>query len=1079
VVRRHDLPSPAELNGTQRYFDRQRKDDSMKTRNVCLVVAILLLLPGTALGQKIPAGILTGHVTDGKLPLPGVTVTVTSPNLQGTRTAYSTVNGDYILDLLPPGLYTVKFEIAGFETVQTTVKLSGDLTSTVDAVMLQAVKLAEQVTVTGSLIPRPTLEAMAPVTTVDPEQLTYRGLTRLEDLLQTLPQVFAGQNSTVSNGASGTATVDLRNLLSVRTLVLIDGKRQVPGDTHEIAPDLNFIPQFLIKRVDILTGGASSVYGADAVAGVVNIVLNRDFNGLIGGITFGGFEHNNNSSIAAEINTNKGFTYPTGQAWDGGALDVNIGLGGSFAEGKGHAAGYAEYRTTSALKKDRRDYTNCSVSALGTTGPACGGALAIPNGWFLAFNSNYSALMGSYTLDTSGPGNTLRRRLSTDLWNYAPYNYMQRPDQKWLGGSFVDYEWNRHFHAYLDVMLMDDTTDAQIAPSGDFGTTTQLNCDNPMLSEQERTLLCTNSGYGPHDMANVVVVKRNIEGGARYDHLSHTAYRAVGGLKGDISNAWSYDVWGLQAATRIPEQYVNDLNTRSMQDALIVDGDPNNPASWHCRSGNAGCVPWDVFKIGGVTQAAINYISLPLLSISATRTQMVNAELHGDLKDAGIRLPSASDGVQVALGVDYRKEYLSYQPDAAYQAGIGSGQGAAAVPVSGHYSVKELYLEGLFPLVQGAKGARNLSLDLAYRWSDYNVNGQQPSYKAEALWAPSADFMLRGGYARASRAPNVVELYTPPGGGSGGGPDPCEGDTPLYTQAQCANTGMTAAQYGHVLANPAGGTNSIGGGNPKLNPETADTVTYGVVVTPAGSRFTAALDYFDIKIKNTIGSLGGGDILTYCATTGNPELCRLIHRDQAGTLWLSPSGYIDTTNQNIGTLRSEGVDVNLGYGVVAGNAFFNFKLIGTYLLNESINTGIFAYDCVRFYGEQCGLPKPVWRHLFTASWEKGPVVLSAGWRMVGGVWNDDVSSNPAIGDPANIGTLKLNDAYYIPVQNYYDLAFAYKLKAGVTFMLGINNVLDTAPPLGSGSSLNDYGAGFRGTYDSYGRYLFSTVHFTF
>jgi iron complex outermembrane recepter protein len=1051
----------------------------MRARDVSAVFVFALLLAGAAAGQTIPTGTLTGHVTDGKLPLPGVTVTVTSPDLQGARTGISTVNGDYTLDLLPPGPYTVRFELQGFQTMDIVVKVSAAQTSTVNAVMPLA-RVAEEVTVTGSLIPRPTLEEMAPVTTVDPEQFAYRGVTRLESLLQTLPQVFAAQNSTVSNGASGTATVDLRYLGSVRTLVLIDGKRQVPGDTHEIAPDLNFIPQFMIKRVDILTGGASSVYGADAVSGVVNFVMNRDLNGLVGGITFGGFEHDNNSAVAAEINTKRGFTYPTGRAWDGGALDVNVGLGGSFAEGRGHAAGYVEYRTTSAVKKDRRDYTNCSVATLGATGPACGGSTVIPNGWFLVFNPDNSALTGSYTLDTSGPGDTFRRRKSTDTWNYGPYNYMQRPDQKWLGGAFVDYEWNRHFHAYLDVMLMDDTTDAQIAPSGDFGNTTQLNCDNPMLSEQERTLICTNSGYGPHDMANVNILKRNVEGGPRYDNLSHTAYRMVGGLKGDISNAWSYDVWGLQAQTRIHERYVNDLNTRAMQDALIVDGDPNDPSTWHCRSGNAGCAPWDLFKVGGVTQAAITYISLPLMSISQTRTQMINGELHGDLKDAGIRLPSAVEGVQVAVGVDYRKEYLSFQPDAAFQAGIGAGQGSAYLPVSGYYSVKELYLEGLFPLVQGAKGAKNLSLDLAYRWSDYDVNGRWPSYKAEAVWAPSADFMLRGAYARANRAPNVVELYTPQARYFAGTKDPCEGDTPLYTQAQCANTGMTAAQYGHVLANPAGGGyNGISGGNPNLNPETADTVTYGVVVTPAGSSFTAALDYFDIKISNTIGDLTFDDIVNNCAKTGNPAVCRLIHRDRVGTLWLYRDGYVLNTNQNIGKRRSEGIDVNLGYGIVAGNAFFNFKLIGTYLLDESIDTAIYAYDCLSFYGNQCGNPTPVWRHLFTASWETGPAVLSFGWRMVGGVWNDDVSPNPALGDRSTIETLKLNDAYYIPAHNYYDLAFAYKLKVGVTLMLGINNILDTAPPLGSGSLWNDTGAGFFGTYDPYGRYLFSTVQFTF
>jgi outer membrane receptor protein involved in Fe transport len=269
------------------------------------------------------------------------------------------------------------------------------------------------------------------------------------------------------------------------------------------------------------------------------------------------------------------------------------------------------------------------------------------------------------------------------------------------------------------------------------------------------------------------------------------------------------------------------------------------------------------------------------------------------------------------------------------------------------------------------------------------------------------------------------------------------------------------------------------GGNPNLTPETADTVTYGVVVTPVGSSFTAALDYFDIKIKNTIGWLPSDDILNNCATTGNPVLCRLIHRDRAGTLWLYPDGYFLNTNQNIGKLRSEGIDVNLTYGIVAGNSFFNFKLIGTWLLSESIDTVISRYDCVQYYGDQCGVPTPNWRHLFTASWETGPAVLSFAWRVVGGVWNDDVSPNPAIGDPSNIETLKLNDAYYIPVQNYYDLAFAYKLKGGVTFMLGINNILDTEPPLGSGSFDNDYGPGMYGTYDPYGRYLFSTVQFTF
>jgi iron complex outermembrane receptor protein len=939
-------------------------------------------------------------------------------------------------------------------------------------------QVKEEVTVTGTLIPRPTLEAMAPVTTMDPEQLSYRGLTRLEALMQTMPQVFAAQNSTMSNNSSGTATVDLRYLGSVRTLVLIDGKRQVPGDTGAISPDLNFIPQFLIKRVDILTGGASSVYGADAVSGVVNFVLNKDFNGLIGGITFGGFEHNNDNQVARNINQKKGFDVIQGQAWDGGALDINVGLGGSFADGKGHATGYAEYRKTSALKKNRRDYTNCSVSSLGATGPACGGSGTIPDGQFQAYDADFN-LTGIYTLDRSGSGNTFRDRTSNDVYNFAPANYMQRPDTRWLGGGFVTYEWNKHFQGYLDVMLMDDFTDEQIAPSGDFGNTGLVNCDNPMLSPQEQQLLCTNAGFGPNDMANTVILKRNVEGGPRVNQSTHEAYRLVGGLKGEINPEWTYDVYGIQAQTRIPESYVNDLNAARLQDALIVDGDPNDPSTWHCRSGNAGCVPWDLFKVGGVTPEAIAYISTPLLNEGQTRTQMVDAEFKGDLKNYGLAFPSASEGIQVAIGADYRKELLSQQYDDAYQQGNAAGAGGARVSVHGTYSVKELYLEGLFPLVQDVKGAKNLSIDLAYRWSDYDINGQWPSYKAQGEYAPSSDVMFRAAYARANRAPNVVELFQPQAIDLNGTTDPCAGATPLYTAEQCARTGVPADRYGHILENPASQYNDQYGGNPNLTPETADTVTYGVVITPVGTSFTAAFDYYDIKVKNTIGALQFDDIINSCAETGNPALCDLIHRDVAYTLWLMPTGYIDARNANIGKLESEGIDVNLGYGLPAGNTFFNFKLIGTYLLTESINTGIFEYNCVSFYGNQCGVPTPHWRQMFTTTWETGPVVLSFAWRMVGGVWNDDVSSNPAIGNPANIEKLKLNYAYYIPVQNYYDLSFAYKFKFGMTFMLGVNNILDTDPPLGSGSSANDYGNGFYGTYDPYGRYLFSTVQFTF
>ncbi len=939
----------------------------------------------------------------------------------------------------------------------------------------------EEVVVTGTLIPRPTLEAMTPVATMDVEELTYQGTTRLEDLLSTLPQVFRAQNSTVSNGASGTATVDLRYLGSQRTLVLVDGRRLPAGDIFEIAPDLNFIPAALVKRVDVLTGGASSVYGADAVAGVVNFILDKDFVGMKAGLSGGGFQHENNNDFIQGIQAKRGFTSPTGRVWDGGQFDAYAAFGGKFGEDKGHATVYVDYRQTAALLKGSRDYTNCSVLGLSASGVACGGSSTSPTGRFFTDDGK------SWTVDPT-TGNTFAPWASKYLFNYAPYNYMQRPDTRYAAGGFVNYDWNEHFQGYADVMLMDDNTDAQIAPSGDFGNTLSVNCDNPMLSPDMYQKICVDNGYGPHDIAGVQVLRRNIEGGGRVDQLSHQSFRLSAGLKGDINKSWNYDVYGLHGETRRPESYHNDFNTNALQNALIVDGDPADPSTWQCRDAAAraaGCVPWNIFKKGGVTPQALAYLQLPLVSNGDVKTELVSGKLTGDLKDYGLAFPSAAEGISVALGAEYRKESLDFEPDLAFQLALGAGQGGPTLPVSGFYSVKEAFLETTIPIVQGAKGAQNLVLDLGYRYSDYNLSGSHPSWKVAGTWSPINDFKVRAGRNRAVRAPNAVELFSPQGLGLGGSVDPCagivaNGETPTFNQTQCARMGVPANIWGTIAPSAAQQYNTLGGGNPLLNPETADTTTYGVVITPAGfSGFTAALDYYKIKIDGRIGSLGADDILKQCGETGAPSLCNLIHRDQFYSLWRTPNGYTTTTNQNIGALGSEGVDASLSYILPAGNSFFNFNLIGTYLLKADINTGLFSYDCVGFFGNQCGNPTPTWRHLARISWETGDAVISLGWRMVGSVKVDASSDNPALSDPGSIPAYIATGGLKYPAYNYIDLAASYKVLPGVQVTLGVNNIADKEPPLGVGFSPNDYGTGFYGTYDPYGRYIHSSIQFSF
>ncbi len=1049
----------------------------MKLRPFVLIVLGCLLLSMAAFGQA--TGTLSGTVKTSGAALPGATVTVKSPSLSSPQTTVSDAGGKYTFSNLPPGEYTITFELQGLQTVTTHVTVAADKPATMDAdLQVRKAAIAEEMTVTGSLIPRPTIEAMSPVATMDVAEIEYQGTTRLENFLTNLPQVFAAQNSTYSNGASGTATVDLRYLGSGRTLVLIDGKRMPAGDRYELAPDLNFIPAALVKRIDVLTGGASAVYGADAVAGVVNFILDTDFEGVKAGISGGSYQHNNDNTLAQSISKARGFAVPTGSVWDGGQVDAYAAFGGKFGD-KGHASLYVDYRKTQALLKNRRDYTNCSVTGLSVSGNACSGSSTIPLGRFQVFDPKFNKV-GDYTLDSKGPGNTFRNfTRSTDLFNFAVYNYMQRPDTRWGGGAFLNYDFNRHAQAYASVMLMDDNTDAQIAPSGDFFSTTQLNCDNPMLSADQRDKICTKNGYGPHDMANVFIGRRNVEGAGRVDLLSHQAYRLLGGTKGEINKAWSYDVYGLHAETRVPEMYANDLDSTRLQDALIVDGDPKDPSTWHCRSGNTGCVPWNIFKIGGVTKEALAYIAIPLMSNTDLKTQVAAAQLTGDLKQYGLVFPTAAQGVSVALGVAYNKFSLAFRPDQAYQLGIGAGQGGPTPPVAGSYRTKEAFAEALLPIVQGARGARDLSLELGYRTSDYSTTGRYPTYKVQLSYAPIADFKLRGGYNRATRSPNIVELFRPQGITLGGSQDICAGDKPSATLQECQRTGVKPDQYGKIQENPAEQYNTLSGGNPSLTPEIGDTTTFGLVITPSMfENFSATFDYYNIKLKDTIGVLGADQVISQCAATGDPTLCNLIHRDKFGTLWLTQDGYTTTTNLNIGKSRAEGVDVNIDYLRPIGGNSLTFSLIGTYLLKSALTTPLYDYDCVGYFGDLCGQPSSKWRHLSRIGWQRGNAGVTLGWRSVGSVKVDAANPSPALADPGSIPAYKKVGSFEYGAYNYMDLAATYNIGRGVHWTIGVNNLMDKEPPLGQGFSYNDYSPGF-GKYDPYGRYIHSSVMFSF
>ena len=354
------------------------------------------------------------------------------------------------------------------------------------------------IVVTGSRIARPDVEASSPVAVVSSQDIKLQGTTRIEDVLNSLPAVAASQASSLANGADGTATVDLRGLGSTRTLTLINGRRLVPGDpspTSGSAADINIIPAAMLKQVEVLTGGASSVYGADAVAGVVNFIIDDEFEGFRIDAQYGVYQHDNNNQFIRPFLDARGFPFPDGNTVDGGSVDATVAFGSKFADDRGHFMIYGGYRKINAVTQAERDFSSCVLQNVAGGANRCGGSATTPNGNVLVFDT--AVTTGTSTFYTFAPNRGFVNGLG--VFNFAPFNHFQRPDERFTGGAFVKYEVSDSFRPYMEFQFMDNQTVAQIAPSGNFGNTLTLNCDNPLMSAAQRAVICDTdnliSGY--------------------------------------------------------------------------------------------------------------------------------------------------------------------------------------------------------------------------------------------------------------------------------------------------------------------------------------------------------------------------------------------------------------------------------------------------------------------------------------------------------------------------------------------------------------------------------------------------------
>ena len=781
----------------------------------------------------------------------------------------------------------------------------------------------ETVVVTGSRIPQQGLYAPSPVTAVGQQELKFEGTTGVETLLNNLPSVMADQTAGESNGATGTATVDLRGLNAVRTLVLVNGTRLMPGDPKTPVADLNEIPAALVDHVEVLTGGASAVYGSDALAGVVNFVMRKDFEGIEVDAQYGINEADNSNGYYRSLAAAANFPQAKQGIWDGANENGTLLLGANTDNGKGNVTAYMGYNHTEAVLAGARDFSACTFgggSGFSKIAPRCCAGSSNYNRFYSIDGSAATYIPGGsatpYDFFEQGTGKTGGGTFvpytgaNNQHFNYGALNYLQRPDDRYEGGFFAHYEVNKELDVYSSFMFTDDHTLAQIAPSGLFlgtgaiggntvsnGALVQINCNNPLLdaNSNEQAALCgTNAQLGAWyqggkvgpmptcalsglndgncnvtpGQATLEIGRRDIEGGDRIDDLRHTSYRLQIGAKGDLGGGWNYDVYAQYGTSVFSENYQNEFSVSRVELALEVD-----PKTGKCYAAepnaqgvtvDAKCVPLDIFSgLGAINPAMLGYVGASGFQEGYTEEQIVSGSVTGDLGEYGIQSPWAKSPVAVSFGSEYRAEYLQDLADYEFTTGDLYGQGGKTLsqPRAG-FNVVEGFTEVKIPLIQEKPFAEDLSFNGGYRYSSYSTAGSVSAYKYGLEWQPIDDVRFRGSYERAVRAPNVLEAFAPANislFSGSAGVDPCAS----ITTGQCAS--VPHAGNGAALGCPANQCDQQTAGNANLRPEIGNTRTIGAVFTPTFiDGFTATVDYFNIDVSQAISFINPNVTLLEC-----------------------------------------------------------------------------------------------------------------------------------------------------------------------------------------------------------------------
>jgi iron complex outermembrane receptor protein len=929
-----------------------------------------------------------------------------------------------------------------------------------------------EIVVTGSRLQRKDFVSTSPVATVGSEQLKLTGTIAVEQLLNELPQIVPGNTVTSNNsGGEDFATIDLRGLGAQRTLVVVNGER-VPGSSTTGVVDLNTIPAGLIDRIEVLTGGASAVYGSDAMAGVVNFVLKDNYEG-------------------AEISAQ------TGGSMSGRlAKDFNLEglLGGNFANGKGNMTMYASYYKRDPVLQSEFDWSKVSAGAFYDSSYngyvidsaaewnaqnaktplytfASGGSGTPPWGWIannaanpfrlLASNPATSAQFASANTDCNAatPGVAVNggnlsfndagqltprftskacavpdRAAGSSRYNYAPTNDIIIPAERYAISSFGSYQINPKLKLKTQMSYVDSRSGVQLAATPATGLTVVLTSAMQSYINSAHPDLAAALASRPNPTANFQMDWRSLQLGPRVGEYENQSMTLLATLDGEINDNWNWSATSTYGRTHFSQTLRNNLNKTAIGQGLAgcqapVAGSTTSlgvPGPANTAAALPGCVITDIFGQNKLSAAAVKFLRTDTHQINTYEERRLSAFVRGD----AFQLPAGP--VSTVVGYEYRESRAALDVDAAQSSANIYGFNAIQNQ-KGSVVVQEIYGEVGVPLVKDLPFAKYIGIEGGYRYSDYDTIGTTETYKVGGEWAVVDWLKFRTVYNKAVRAPSVFELFQNGDQGFPSYTDPCK-DSANRSAAVLAICNAQAPGFSFTgFAANNSQVQALSFGNPNLKPETGKTFTAGVVFQPTFlpiGDLKMSVDYFDIKIEDAVGSIGAGTVLSRCYVSLQANECAKITRNTV-------TGQIDSINTSIANLSeisTKGVDIQTDYrfdlsevikgtpGRIAFNALIS--ILDSYATNGVEQKG--------YTSAGVGGSTPEYKSVMTGSYQLGDWMVQARWTYTPEMTDEN----------ADYGLVlpKTEAASYI------DLSGRWNVNDNLQLNANIGNLLDKDPP---------------------------------